>query len=140
MEKEKAQETWEKYYEQKNNQRIEQANKLWQLIEESGASNETTYAMDFSHFCTNKDGIEKLAEQLSENYEIKTFKDEGSDYWFANGTTRPYGNELTKQQHLEWVQFMFDVAKSYGCVFSTWQLEAPALQKTFKSEDIDSAS
>lgn len=139
MSTEDPQNTWDEYYKSKKIQRMEEASKLWDQMSSSGINEETALAMDFLHFGTNEENVNDLAKQLSENYEMEVIPGE-EGYWFAKGTTRPYGITLTKEQHTGWVEFMADVALSYACVFSTWSIEAPSLGVSFDSESIESAS
>ena len=44
---------------------------MWKELHKVGVTNETVLALDFSHFGSSQEGIESLAKQLSENYEIK---------------------------------------------------------------------
>ena len=140
MTTEDSQKTWNEYYDKKKRQRIEEASKLWEQMSNCGVTNETVLAIDFLHFGTNKENVNDLAIQLSENYEIEIVPGEEKGYWYAKGTTRPYGINLTKEQCSGWVEFMSDVAQSYACVFSTWSIEAPSLGVSFDSESIDSVS
>ncbi len=140
MTTEDPQKTWNEYYEKKKLQRMEETSKLWEQMTNSGVTDETLLALDFLNFGTNQDNVNDLAKQLSENYEMKVVPGEEEGYWYAKGTTRPYGITLTKDQYDGWVEFMADVAQSYACVFSTWSIEAPSLGVSFNSEDIESAS
>ena len=104
-------------------------------MEDSGVTSETVLALDFSHFASERTAAQALTDQLTENYTVQVSHDAASGYWFVNGTTRPSGITLEQQQHVDWVEFMTDVARS--CVFASWTLEAPRLGKRFSSEDID---
>jgi len=140
MTNEDSQKIWDEYYKNKKIQRMQEASTLWQQMSSSGVSDETVLAIDFLHFATNKEYVDELAKQLSENYEMEVVPGNEKGYWFAKGTTRPYGITLTKEQHSDWVEFMFDVAPSHACVFSTWSIEAPSLGLSFNSESIEGAS
>lgn len=140
MSTENPQKTWDEYYQNKKAQRLEEASAMWQQIENAGVTEETVIAIDFVHFGNIKEDVEALAEQLSENYKVEVSQDKNEKYWLVNGTTRPTGVNLSKEQHLGWVEFMADVAQSYACVFSTWVLEAPAININVRSEDIESDS
>ena len=132
------QKEWDDYFERKRAERLGEASKLWELMQDAGVTNETALALDFVCFGPSQSNVEDLAKQLSENYEIKVEPLAEQGYWCVKGTTRPYGIELEEEQHLGWVEFMSDVAKSYACAFSAWSLEAPSLGIKFKSEDIES--
>ncbi len=140
MPPEDLQQVWEDYYSRKKSQRFQEAADLWRQMEAAGVASDTVFALDFVLFGQSQHDARALANQLSENYEMEVVEPEGDGYWFVKGTTRPYGIEMTEEQHLDWVDFMVDVAKSYACVFSTWTIEAPALGAKFHSEEIESAS
>ena len=132
-----AEEMWTAYYARMKQRRLSEATKIWSEMQRAGISAETTLALDFSHFASQRADAESLAAQLSENYEIEVSAEPQSGYWFVNGTTRPYGVSLDEEQHKSWVEFMADVARSHSCVFASWVLEAPALGRAFRSEDIE---
>lgn len=134
------QQVWNDYFERKKAERLGEASILWKLMQHGGVTDETVLALDFVLFGPTQSNVEDLAKQLSENYEMKVESLEEQGYWRAKGTTRPYGITLGEEQHLGWVEFMSDVAKSYACTFSTWSLEAPSLGVKFDSEDIESDS
>lgn len=140
MTTEDPQKTWSDYYKRKKLQRMEEASILWEQMCNSGINEETVLALDFLHFGSSHENITALANQLSENYEMEIAPSDQEGYWFAKGTTRPHGITLTKEQHSGWVEFMADVAQSYGCVFSTWSLEEPSLGIKFNSENINNDS
>lgn len=134
MPTEDPQQVWEGYYGRKKSQRLQEATELWRQMESAGVVSDTVLALDFVHFGQSQNDAEALANQLSENYEMEVVESEKDGYWLVKGTTRPYGIEMTEEQHLGWVEFMTDVANSYACVFSTWAIEAPALRANFHSE------
>ena len=109
-------------------------------MQSAGVNEETVLALDFVHFGKSQTDAQALANQLSENYNMEVIPDEKQGYWYAKGTTRPHGLTLNQEQHLGWVEFMSDVAHSYGCVFSTWSLEAPSIGAKFNSKDIEIAN
>jgi hypothetical protein len=76
-----------------------------------GVAGETILALDFVHFGNNLTDVNKLSEQLSESYEMTISQRNNENYWFINGTTRPYGITPSKENHLSWVVFMCDVAR-----------------------------
>jgi hypothetical protein len=131
------QKTWDDYYDRIKRRRLAAAAALWGEIEASGASEVTIFALDFAHFGNNRDDVDNLARQLSENYAMEVSARSEPNYWDVRGTTRPEGICLTEDQHTAWVEFMVDVARSYACVFSEWKLEAPALGRTFESAHLD---
>ncbi|MCU5786053.1 hypothetical protein B27N_01056 [Alcanivorax marinus] len=134
------QQVWEDYYGRKKSQRLQEATEMWRQLESAGVASDTVLALDFVHFGQSQHDAEALANQLSENYEMEVVESERDGCWFVKGTTRPYGIEMTGEQHLGWVEFMADVANSCACVFSTWAIEAPALGVNLHSEEIESAS
>lgn len=129
--------TWGDYYDRIKRRRLAAAALLWSEIEAAGANDETIFALDFAHFGNNRDDVDDLARQLSENYAMEVSARSEQNYWDVRGTTRPEGICLTKDQHTAWVEFMVDVARSYSCVFHEWTLEAPALGQTFPSAHLD---
>jgi hypothetical protein len=129
--------TWDEYYAEIRNRRLSEAQVLWELIANAGISGETIIALDFIHFSSDKENAENLLTQLSENYEIELVQSDDPGYWFINGTTRPYGITLTKEDHRNWVEFMCDVARSHGCVFSTWSIENPKTKEQWRSELVE---
>jgi hypothetical protein len=132
-----AQKTWEDYYARIKRRRLAAAVSLWVEVEAAGITDGAVFALDFEHFGNNRDDANKLARQLAENYAIEVSPSSEPNYWNVVGTTRPEGISLTKDQHAAWVEFMADVAQSYACVFSHWTLEAPAVGRTFRSEQRD---
>ena len=135
---EDAQKTWENYYANLRNRRLDEARLVWELMQADGVDEDTVYAMDFSHFSNELEGLEQLASQLSENYEVELSEADERGYFHLSCTTRPYGNELTKDELFGWVGFMCDVAKSYACVFSTWSLECADSQNVWTNKSVES--
>ena len=131
------QEVWRAYYKEKKAQRITEASQLWAQMQGAGVGAEADLALDFVHFGTVESDVEALAEQLSENYKMEVVRAAAGDAWLAKGTTRPYCVNLSEAQHIGWAEFMADVSQSYGCVFSTWLLEAPSLGARFESEHLN---
>ena len=130
-----AQKTWADYQQRKKQERLAEAPQVWKQLRAAGATDETILALDFVHFGSSRSPVEALARQLSEHYEVKIKADEtNSGYCLLEGTTRPYGVTLTEQAHLQWVEFMADVAQSHGCVFSRWVVEAPSLKVRSESD------
>jgi hypothetical protein len=127
-----AQKLWDDYYTEIKVRRTTEANALWSEVESAGLAADD-FTMDFTHFSSVREDAEALASQLSENYSVELVPaDKG--YWFVKGTTRPDAAQLSKQQHLDWVEFMVDVARSYACVFSAWSLESSSLQRKFSND------
>ena len=139
MNDEDPQKIWEAYYERKRLEKHSEANILHRRMQDSGVTTETVLALDFQLFGDTEENISALGAQLSESYEISAGPSDDEGYFLLKGTTRPQGITLTLEQHLSWVEFMCDVGQSYGCVFSTWTLEAPVLKESFKSEDVEGA-
>jgi hypothetical protein len=131
------QKTWVDYYDRIKRRRLAAAALLWDEIEAAGADEETIFALDFAHFGNNREDVDDLARQLSENYTTEVSVRSEQNYWDVRSTTRPEGICFTKYEHAAWVEFMVDVARSYACVFSEWTLEAPALGRTFQSAHLD---
>jgi len=140
MQTDDPQKVWEDYYHRKKSQRLEEAAEMWSQMKGKGVDEETVLALDFVHFGKSHSDVQDLADQLSEHYTMDVVPNEQQGYWFAKGTTRPDGITLNREEHLNWVEFMSDVAQSYACVFSSWSLEAPAIGAKFDSEKIVSAS
>lgn len=129
--------TWDAYYRRLKERRLLEAEVLWSQMEVAGVTVETQLALDFSLFSVEQRNANSLATQLAESYTVEVTQDATNEYWFVKGTTRPYGIMLEKERHTTWVEFMADVAKSHSCVFSNWNLEAPKLNKSFSSEEIE---
>jgi hypothetical protein len=140
MNNDQSQQVWRAYYQGKKAQRAEEAIALWDKMNTAGVTEETILAMDFIFLGASQQNVEALARQLSENYEMGAAPASAPGWWCANGTTRPHGVTLGREQFLRWVEFMCDVAESYACVFSSWSLESPELALHFRSESIPSAS
>lgn len=131
------QEIWSDYYQRIKARRLREADILWSEMREAGVTDETLLALDFLHFSNVRKDAESLLQQLSENYSVEMEEAKQESYWYIKGTTRPEGIYLSRDQHAAWVKFMADVARSHACVFSTWSLEAPSLDRQFHSEQID---
>lgn len=127
--------TWDEYYAEIRNRRSEEAGRLWARMTAEGVSDETVLALDFLHFTSDPKNAEDLGDQLRENYEITISPFDRPDYWKIEGTTRPYGITLNKEEHTGWVEFMCDVAESHGCVFSTWSLSDPKRGQSWSNDD-----
>lgn len=131
------QKIWDEYYARIKARRIAEAEMVWELLENADIEPKTEFQIDFSHFGNVRDDVVALARQLSENYEVNV-SELRDGYWSARGTSRPYPITLTKEQHVDWVTFMIDVARSYSCVFSVWTIEAPTLNIKVSNENLES--
>lgn len=128
-----AEAIWLQYAERKRAERLSEAGHVWSALVAAGGGDDTVLAVDFVHFGPSEAQVAALSRQLSENYTVTMERGPGA-YWLLKGTTRPYRTTLSALDHASWVGFMCDVADSYGCVFSTWSLGAPALALSFSSE------
>lgn len=137
MDETEAQKVWDEYHKRIKNRRLAQAEVLKAQLEEAGVSEETELYLDFTFFTPDEAGAIGIQEQLSENYEMTVKKDD--QYWLIYGTTKPHTITLSKEQHMSWVEFMHDVALSYGCVFSTWTITDPESKQSFSNESISTA-
>lgn len=129
--------TWDDYYDRISARRAAEAEELWKQMLAAGVFADTVLALDFLHFSSSPDNARALARQLAENYSIEVVPADEKDYLLIKGTTRPEGVCLSKEQHAGWVEFMTELAKSHGCVFASWTLEAPSLGKRFSSESVE---
>lgn len=123
MNEQEAQKIWGEYHERIKNRRLAQAKVINVELDKNDITSETDLILDFSFFTQNETGAKGIQKQLSENYEMTIIND--GEYWHINGTSRPYAVSLTTENHLGWVEFMHDVALSYGCIFSTWSITDP---------------
>ena len=135
MSEQDAQKTWDEYHERIKNRRLAQAKVINLELEKNAITSETDLALDFSFFTQDEAGANGIKNQLSENYEMTIIKKD--EYWHINGTSRPYAVNLTTEQHLGWVEFMHDVALSYGCIFSTWSITEPKGNRVWSNENIE---
>ena len=129
--------TWKTYYAKIRSRRISEAETLWAEMQRDGVDESTILAIDFVHFSSDLKGAEDLAAQLRENYSITLISDKGSDYKVIHGSTRPYGVTFDGQAFAQWVEFMCDVARSHGCVFSRWSIESPELTQSWSNEHLE---
>jgi hypothetical protein len=130
--------TWDEYHDRKKEDRLREAAVLDDSMRSAGVTDETPLGLDFVHFGSSRQDVEALANQLTENYTVDVVDNADQSAWLAKGTTRPYAINLSKEQHIAWVGFMADVARSHACVFSTWSIVAPSLAKSFSSEQLES--
>lgn len=135
MNEQDTQKTWDEYHERIKNRRLAQAKVINLELESHDVTSETNLILDFSFFTQDEAGAKNIQTHLSENYEISISKD--GEYWHINGTSRPYAVNLTTEQHLSWVEFMHDVALSYGCIFSTWSVTEPKNKHVWSNENIE---
>lgn len=135
MNEEAAQKTWEEYHERIKNRRLAEAKAINRMLEEHSISSETDLVLDFGFFTQDEEGAKGIEKQLGENYEMSISRE--GDHWLINGTSRPYAMNFTTEQHLGWVQFMHDVALSYGCIFSTWTITEPKHNYVWSNENIE---
>ena len=135
---EDPQQIWTDYYARLRRRRIAEAQIVHSQMAADGVTDETLLALDFLHFGNVESDVRDLAEQLSENYAMTVTRRTDSEYWNAEGTTRPDGIDgMNAERCADWVAFMCDVANSYGCVFSIWTLTDPTLQRSWTNETID---
>ncbi len=135
MNEQEAQKTWDEYHDRIKNRRLAEAKVINLELEKHAITSETDLILDFSFFTQDESGAKDIQTQLSENYEMSIIKD--GEYWHINGTSRPYAVNLTTEQHLGWVEFMQDVALSYGCIFSTWSITEPKAKHVWSNENIE---
>jgi len=129
------QQTWKEYYTDIKSRRSKEAKAIWFKMASEGVTEDSILALDFKLFSSDKKNAESLEEQLKENYKIAIEQSDKPDYWIITGTTRPYGIDLSEDAHLNWVEFMCDVAQSHGCVFSTWDIEEPKSSSKWSSKN-----
>ncbi len=128
---------WAEYHARKRGERLAEAAALWAAMAADGVDGSTVLAVDFICFGGPGANVQGLRAQLAENYVVQLTPAKEPGYTTVSGTTRPHGITLEGQQHEAWVEFMFDVARSHGCMFSEWSFEVPALGKTFRSADFE---
>ena len=137
MNKDEAYQIWEDYYKNIKNRRLAEAKIFTNTLANDGITSKSVLALDFVLFCKNHDNAKNLGNQLSENYTITLELDRNSNYWFIKGTTRPSGITLSADVHIDWVDFMCDVAQSYHGIFTQWSLTDPKSKKTWSNEEIE---
>jgi len=135
MYEQEAQKVWDEYHERIKNRRIAQAHVMNSELGDFGITAESDLILDFTFFTQKEDGSNGLKTQLSENYEMSIAKE--GEYWHIQGTTRPYVVSFTNQQHLGWVEFMHDVALSYGAIFSTWSITEPKSGQAWSNKNTE---
>ncbi|MDO3384964.1 hypothetical protein QWI17_03810 [Gilvimarinus sp. SDUM040013] len=135
MSEQDAQKTWDEYHERIKNRRLAEAKIINLELEKNDITSETDLVLDFSFFTQDEAGANGIKNQLGENYEMTISKK--GEYWHINGTSRPYAVNLTTEQHLGWVEFMYDVALSYGCIFSVWSITEPKEKHVWSNENIE---
>lgn len=135
MSEQEAQKTWKEYHERIKNRRLAEAKVINLELERHNITNETDLILEFGFFTQDETGAKGIQKQLSQNYEMSIRKD--GEYWHINGTSRPYAVNFTTEQHLDWVEFMHDVALSYGSIFSTWSITEPKNKQVWSNENIE---
>lgn len=135
MDQEEAKKTWDEYHERIKMRRLAEAKIINAELGSNGITTETVLILDFNFFTQDKEGAKGIKEQLSENYEMSMYQD--GEYWKISGTSRPYAVNLSTEQHLGWVEFMHDVALSYGCIFSSWTVTEHKTKKSWSNENIE---
>ncbi|WP_404304963.1 hypothetical protein [Neorhodopirellula lusitana] len=138
MNDDEAQQIWTDYYARVRRRRIAEAAHISSQMQIDGVTAQTVLALDFKHFGPIESDVRRLAEQLSENYTMEVVRSDDPETWFANGTTRPYGVDgLIGDALSDWAAFMSDVAHSYACVFTTWQLTDPQRKLEWATDNLD---
>ena len=132
-----AQTIWRAYYQRIRDRRVSEAEQLIKATRQDGINDHTEMFLDFRHFSSVEADIAQLKDQLTENYEVLLSKAESSDYWLLEGTTRPITMSFEREQIIEWVKFMADVAESYACVFSTWKLTEASTGRQWSNETFE---
>ena len=135
MDEQEAQKTWDEYHERIKSRRLAEAKNINLELDKNAITSETDLVLDFSFFTQDEAGAKGIQKQLSENYAMSIKKD--GEYWHINGTSRPYAVNLSTEQHLGWVEFMHDVALSYGCIFSTQSVTEPKENLVWSNENIE---
>ena len=137
MNDDEAQTIWRAYYQRIRDRRVSEAEQLITATRQDGINDHTEMFLDFRHFSSVETNIARLKDQLAENYEVSLSKDDSSDCWFLEGTTRPISMPIEREQIIEWVKFMADVAQSHACVFSTWTLTEASTGRRWPSETFE---
>lgn len=135
MTKQEAEKIWDEYHSRINNRRLSEAKVINDSLFTKEGMPEIDLVLDFEFFTLDKKGAIGLKNQLSENYEMSLEKKD--DYWSILGTTKPYAVGVTAEKHLDWVQFMHDVALSYRCIFSTWKVTNFENGQSWSNENIE---
>jgi len=107
------------YQQEIMDRRTEEARVLWQTMKSEGFTEHTVATLDFVLFSDSHEQATQLIAQLSENYSLELSPATEQGYFLIKGTTRPYGNEFTYQQWIDWVEFMVGVGFTHKSVFST---------------------
>ena len=137
MNEDEAQKVWEEYHSRILSRRLFEAEKIIQEIAKISNSEENDVILDFEFFSDLNGKPELLVEQLSENYEMSLGAKDEKGYISISGTTRPYSYKFSAANIRDWVEFMHEVALSYGTIFSNWELTIPTLKKTYVSKTIE---
>ncbi len=134
---EEAQQIWQDYYGRIKSRRLAEAEIMWSEMVSRGIISDTVLVFDFVAFCADETGARYLQAQLTESYTVGLEYDPGQSVWLVDGTARPTDVTLDETGFMAWISFMADVTAQYGCVFSTWSIEAPRLNVIFESELIE---
>ncbi len=132
------QQIWNEYNSKIKARRLAEAAVINLELNKNSINGNAELILDFVFFTQDEVGAKGIAKQLSENYEMSILKN--GDHWLVNGTSRPYSVKFTAAQHLSWVEFMHDVALSYGCIFSTWKITEPKRNLVWSNEEIETDS
>lgn len=130
-----AQQVWNEYHHKLLNRRLAEVALINEQLDENDITSESNLILDFEFFSNREEGALNLKQQLSENYQMELRKGDG--YWYVSGTTRPYAMNITFEQHKSWVEFMFDVGQSHGCIFSTWSVTDHSTKKVWSNENVE---
>jgi len=137
MNEDEAQKYWNEYYKKRKNERMSEASQMQIQMNQAGVTSATVLALDFVCFGRKQEDINELSSHLSGSYNMTTEPTKEDDYFLLKGTTRPEGINLEPEQHMQWVDYIFDVVQSYSCVFTSWSLESPELKIQFNSEEFE---
>ena len=135
MNEKDAHKVWDEYHQEILNRRLTEAKILNEHFKRNSIGEETDLVLDFTFFSNDETGALNLIEQLKENYEVSSYKK--GDYWYVDATSRPYAVNLNSNQHIDWVNFMHEVALSHRSIFSVWSLTDPKTEKVWSSDKVD---
>ena len=124
---------WDHYLDQMRRQRLIEATILWNEVELAGLTPGSGFIVEFVHLGGHLDDCDGLMAQLSDKYRSRLSPARHPFHSYVRGTSRPDLLHLTRETHAAWVQGMADLSAAFGCVFSGWQLEAPAVKRIFRS-------
>lgn len=125
------------YYQRVKNRRLAEAEIFWANLLTKGVDEKSIIAIDFKISSPEKNDANLVSKQLSENYSMSiTFAEELKTH-IVEGTTKPAGLSLTKEQFIGWIDFMSDVSAQYNSIFLTWTFETHEPKMIFESEGIE---